>query len=185
MSSIKVDKGTILIAEPYMMDPNFKRSVVLICAQEEQGTTGFVINKPVQARVDQMLEDFPECNAPVLMGGPVSTDTLHYLHNVGDLLDDSVEVCPGVYWGGDFQKLKFLIENKLIQDHNIRFFVGYAGWSEGQLDEELEEGSWVTSMMDSNYLFKTKPFVMWQKTLFDKGDRYTVIAQISEEAQLN
>jgi len=168
-----------------MLDPNFKRSVILVCEHESHGTTGFILNKPLDIRIDALISDFPESKAPVFIGGPVAVDSIHYLHNVGDLLDNSIEVCPGVYWGGDFEKLKFLMENDLIQDHNIRFFVGYSGWTEGQLEEEMQDPSWVLDEMDPNYLFKTKPFVLWQTVLHNKGNIYTVIAQMPDSVSLN
>ena len=180
-----IKKGTLLVAEPFMLDPNFKRSVILVCEHESHGTTGFILNRPLDIRIDTLISDFPESKAPVFIGGPVAVDSIHYLHNVGDLLDNSIKVCHGVYWGGDFEKLKFLMENGLIQDHNIRFFVGYAGWSEGQLEEEMQDPSWVLDEMDPNYLFKTKPFVLWQTVLHNKGNTYTVIAQMPDSVSLN
>ncbi|MFZ1703417.1 MAG: YqgE/AlgH family protein [Saprospiraceae bacterium] len=180
-----IQKGNLLVAEPFMLDDNFKRSVILICEHEEHGTTGFALNKPFHVSMEQLITGFPKCDAPVFYGGPVGIDSIHYLHNVGDILDGSLEVCKGVFWGGDFEKLKFLIENQLIQSHNIRFYVGYSGWSEGQLVEELHGNSWVVTEMDSNYLFKTKPIILWQTVLQNMGDRYTVIAQISDDPQYN
>lgn len=180
-----VQRGSLLIAEPFMLDDYFRRTVILVCEHEDHGTTGFILNKPFHASMAQLVSDFPKFDAPVFLGGPVGTDSIHYLHNVGELLDGSLEVSKGVYWGGDFEKLKFLIENKLIQSHNIRFYVGYSGWSEGQLAGEMEEGSWLTGDMDPNYLFKIKPFVLWQNALMNKGDQYTVIAQMSDDPIYN
>jgi putative transcriptional regulator len=182
---MEIKGGKVLIAEPFMLDPNFKRSVVLICEHGDHGTTGFVLNKPLDIKVNELLPDFPESKAAVFVGGPVAVDSLHYLHNVGDMLENSVEVCPGVYWGGDFEKLKFLMENGLIKDNNIKFFVGYSGWTEGQLEEEMQEASWIVEDMDSNYLFKIKPFVLWQTVLHNKGNTYTVIAQMPDAVSLN
>src|SRR5690606_33036284 len=117
-----------------MLDNNFKRSAVLVCDYvKAEGTVGFILNKPLDMRVDDLVADFPEFDAEVFFGGPVQTDTIHYLHNVGELLDESTKIVDGVYWGGDFDKLKFLISQGLIEPKNIRFFVGYSGWSEGQL----------------------------------------------------
>ena len=137
----KAQTGSILIAEPFMVDPNFKRSVVAVCDYtEEEGTVGFVLNKPLGLQINELITDFPSFDADVYFGGPVQTDSIHYVHNVGDLLDNSTKVIDGVWWGGDFEKLKFLIRSDMVQPHNIRFFVGYSGWSPGQLEEEMAYG---------------------------------------------
>ena len=91
----------------------------------------------------------------------------------------------GVYWGGDFDKLKFLIEQELIKPEDIQFFVGYSGWAEGQLEEEMKMKTWLIESMFSNYLFKTDPFSLWSKILEHKGDNYSVIAQMPDSALLN
>jgi putative transcriptional regulator len=180
-----IQPGTLLVAEPFMLDPNFRRSVVIICEHEAQGTTGFILNRPLEMNIQDLIPDFPESKAAIHMGGPVGIDSLHYLHNVGSLLDDSQEIVPGVFWGGDFEKLRFLMENGVIKDDNIKFFVGYSGWSEGQLVEEMAENTWLLDTMDANYLFRIKPFVLWQTVLDNKGDIYTVIAQMPDTEVTN
>ena len=180
-----VSSGKILLAEPFMQDPNFKRSAILLCEHGEEGSVGFIMNKPLNMRIDELIEDFPEFESGVFFGGPVQTDTIHYVHNVGNLLEDSVKVSDGVYWGGSFEKLKFLISSSLITDDNIRFFVGYSGWSEGQLNDEMIYGSWVMANMDANYLFKSKPKKLWQQVMYNKGDTYTVISQVPEVVSWN
>ncbi|KXK38372.1 MAG: YqgE/AlgH family protein [Saprospiraceae bacterium] len=182
---MEVKAGKILVSEPFMLDPNFKRSVVLICEKNEDGTTGLILNRPLDVSLNELLPDFPDTKAGVFMGGPVAVDSLHFLHNVGDLLDDSIEVSKGVFWGGDFEKLRFLMENGLINDHNVRFFIGYSGWEPGQLEGEMNEASWLVDDMDANYLFRVKPFVLWQTVLHNKGDIYTVIAQMPDSDSLN
>lgn len=181
----EVTKGKVLLAEPFMLDSNFKRAAILLCDHSEEGSFGFIMNRPLNIRVDELIEDFPEFNAEVFLGGPVQQDTIHYIHNVGDLLDDSVKVIDGVYWGGDFNKLKFLITSQLIEPHNIRFFVGYSGWSEGQLVDEMVYGSWVVADMDANYLFKSKPSYLWQQVMYNKGDAFTVIAHMPDVVSWN
>lgn len=181
-----VESGKILLAEPFMLDPNFKRSAVLLCDHsKEEGSVGFILNKPLQTKIDELIEEFPEFDAEVYFGGPVQMDTVHYLHNVGNLLEESIEVCRGVYWGGDFEKLKFLVAQELIRPHQIRFFVGYSGWSEGQLDDELSYGSWVVANMDANYVFKSEPETLWQSVMNNKGNTYSVIAQMPEDISWN
>ena len=107
------------------------------------------------------------------------------MHNVGEMLEDSTKIINGIYWGGNFEKLKFLINSNLVLPKNIRFFVGYSGWSEGQLKEELEWGSWVIANMHPNYLFKSDPDELWQEIMQQKGDTYSVISQMPEGMQLN
>ncbi len=177
--------GTVLLSEPFMQDPNFKRSALLLCEHGEEGSIGFIMNKPLNMRVDDLVESFPEFDSDVLFGGPVQTDTIHFIHNVGDLLEGSIKVTDGVYWGGDFEKLKFLINSQLILPKDIRFFVGYSGWKEGQLVEELKYGSWVLAEMDANYLFKSHPGSLWSQVMDNKGNAFSVIARMSDSIILN
>lgn len=181
----EIKNGKVLLAEPFMLDPNFKRSAVLLCEHNEEGSLGFIMNKPLNMQINELIEDFPEFESEVFFGGPVQTDTIHYVHNVGDLLEESVSVVDGVYWGGNFEKLKFLVDSQLILPHNIRFFVGYSGWSEGQLMDEMTYGSWVLADMHANYLFKSKPKQLWRQVMYNKGDAYTVIAQMPEAPSWN
>lgn len=185
MNTPTLGKGTVLLAEPYMLDPNFKRTAVLLCEHGKGGSIGFVMNRPLAMQVDELVEDFPEFSAQVCWGGPVQTDTLHYLHNVRDLLEDSVQVADGVYWGGDFQQLKLLISQQLIQPKDIRFFLGYAGWGEGQLQDEMQHGSWITTEMFPNYLFSILPEKLWRRAMKEKGNAYEVLAYLPEEISWN
>ncbi|MDF1864923.1 MAG: YqgE/AlgH family protein [Saprospiraceae bacterium] len=185
MTKREIKTGSVLLAEPFMFDSNFKRSAILLCEHNEEGSIGFILNKELDMQVDELIADFPSFDGKVFFGGPVQTDTIHYIHNVGNLLEDSVKVVPGVYWGGDFEKLKFLIQSDMIKPHNIRFFVGYSGWSDGQLGDELEWGSWVVANMFANYIFKDKPKKLWKKIMNNKGDVFSVIAQMSESIDWN
>ncbi len=168
-----------------MLDPHFRRSAVLLCEHSEEGSIGFIMNKRLDMRVDELVSDFPEFNARVFFGGPVQTDTLHYIHNVGELLEDSRKISNGVWWGGSFEKLKFLISSQLITAANIRFFIGYSGWSEGQLLDEMNIGSWVTADMHPNYIFKSSPDALWSQIMSNKGDTFAVIATMPESATWN
>ncbi len=179
-------KGVVLLAEPFMMDPNFKRAVILLTEHtSKEGAVGFILNKPIKVKINELIDDFPEIESQVYFGGPVAPETLHYIHDVGDILDDSVKISRGVYWGGDFEKLKFLIDSKLVQSHNIRFFLGYSGWSPGQLMDEMEYGSWIASHMDTNYAFKTKYNEMWSQVMRHKGGSFAVISEMPDSAFLN
>ncbi len=180
-----IKSGQILIAEPFMLDPFFRRSVVLLCEHHEHSSLGFILNKSINMNINELLPDFPYFDAEVFYGGPVQTDTLHYLHNVGNILEGSVQVTRGVWLGGNFEELQFLITQQLIQPHNIRFLVGYAGWSAGQLQEEMAYGSWVKGEMDPNYLFNTNPAELWQLAMGNQGSTYAVIADIPDSMSWN
>ncbi len=184
--SYTVEKGSMLIAEPFMLDPNFKRAVILLCDHhKKEGTVGFVVNKKTDLKINDLIKDFPEIESNIYFGGPVAQETLHYIHTVGDILDESIEIDKGVFWGGNFEKLKFLIESKLILPKDIRFFVGYTGWSEGQLANEIKHGSWLSSEFFPNYIFGSNTRILWSKVLANKGDIYSVIAQIPDGQRQN
>ncbi len=185
MEKNTIKKGQLLLSEPFMADSNFKRAVILLCEHHSEGTVGFILNKTINMKINELLADFPEFDVPVYYGGPVDTDTIHFIHNVGDLLEDSFEIANGLYWGGDFEKLKFLIDSKLVEPHNIRFFVGYSGWSPGQLKEELFYKSWFTAKYDKNYLFKTKADALWNQIMSNKGDTFSIIARMPDSHNWN
>ncbi|MCP4440217.1 MAG: YqgE/AlgH family protein [Aureispira sp.] len=171
--------GICLLSDPFMLDPNFRRAVILICDHQKEGSVGFILNKPISMSIDSLVSSFPEFDSEVYYGGPMQTDTIHYIHTKGDLLEGSIEVLPGIYWGGDFTQLKTLIENKLITTNDIRFFVGYSGWSEGQLKAEMDIFSWLIADCDPNYIFSTENDTLWKTALENEGDTYSVIGQMA------
>jgi len=122
MVNFEIKTGIILLAEPFMMDPNFRRTALLLCEHSAHGSLGFVMNRPTNSRIDELMDDFPEFDCPVFWGGPVQTDTLHYLHLAGELLADCIQVADGVYWGGAFEELKFLVRSGLILPDQIPLF---------------------------------------------------------------
>lgn len=181
----EIKTGKLIIAEPFMIEPHFRRSVVLLCNHESDGTFGYILNKMLDMSLNDIIADFPKFDAPLFYGGPVQTDSLHFLHNVGDLLIGSKRISAGVYMGGDWEQLKVLVDAKLIEPKHIRFFIGYSGWSEGQLAEEMQDGSWITEDMHANYLFNAQPHTLWRTVLQHKGDAFSVIADMADENNLN
>ena len=124
-NDIKPAKGKILISEPFLIDYYFKRSVVLLAEHNEEGTFGLIINKPVDIALSDVLHDFPEFDSPVYLGGPVKTDSLYFIHTLGDRLENSLEITEGLYWGGDIEVVKEMITLGKITAKEIKFFVGY------------------------------------------------------------
>ncbi|MCD8185851.1 MAG: YqgE/AlgH family protein, partial [Rikenellaceae bacterium] len=138
-----VQPGNLLLAEPYGCDPWFGRSVVWIASHEESGTFGFMVNKPLNLSLGEMIEDFPQGPFIPYLGGPVHTHTLNYIHRLGaSLIPDAYPVANGIYWGGDYDLIRQLIETGELFPDQIKFFLGSAGWEADQLHEELRSGAW-------------------------------------------
>lgn len=172
-------EGDIIMAQPFMDDPYFKDAVILITEHsEENGSVGFIFNKSLKVQIKEVMEDFPDFDVPLLYGGPVQRDTLHFIHRCGHILEESIEIGENLYWGGNFRQLRVLIREKLITPLDIRFFLGYSGWSPGQLEEEFETGTWLHSELDINYLFNTKIYDVWPLAVSDLGGNFEVIANI-------
>ncbi|HEY0176208.1 MAG TPA: YqgE/AlgH family protein, partial [Pedobacter sp.] len=125
--------GKLLISEPFLNDPNFTRSVVLLTEHGENGTLGFVINHPSLLMLDDLIPDIGGGNFTVFLGGPVATDTIHFIHRCPDKISDGEEIAKGIYWGGNFETLKVLLAQGEISPDEVRFFIGYSGWGEQQL----------------------------------------------------
>lgn len=184
-NKIKPEKGKLLVSEPFLPDPNFERTIILLCENNEEGSFGFVLNKPSLANVSDVMDDIKDYNSAAMVGGPVQQDTLHYLHRQRGV-DDAVEILDGVYWGGSFERILFLLETKQLPHKDIRFFLGYSGWSPGQLEEELKQDSWIVSDQASEELiFDTEPEGMWKKTLKVMGGRFSVYSNYPKDPRLN
>ena len=181
----KPEKGKLLLSEPFMFDSNFKRTVILLTEHNEEGTVGFILNRKIKMTIHDSIEDFPEFDASVYLGGPVQPDTLHYIHKAGDLLEDSVELVPGVYWGGNFEVLKILIDKEQVNPSDFRFFIGYSGWSPGQLENELKEKSWIIAPGTIENIFDTDADNLWKDVLEDMGKEYGIMANFPEDPNLN
>ena len=178
-------QGSLLISEPFLLDSYFKRAVVLLSEHDEKGTLGFILNKPTDVMLNDAVEDFPDFNVPLYFGGPVDTDTLFYVHTLGSKLEGAKEILPGLWWGGDYDQLKFLVDTKQIEKENIRFYAGYAGWEPKQLDTELKDKSWVVSDLANDFTFFDNPKTLWSQVLRSMGNEYAIIANFPEDPNLN
>jgi len=178
-------KGKILLSEPYLQDPNFERSIILLCDHNEDGSFGFILNKASNSTINELIEDIKNFDLPVFIGGPVEQDTLHFVHRYQSL-EGATEIGEGIYWGGDFDRLLFLLESKQILPEDLKLFLGYSGWGPGQLDEELQVNSWIVSdKIDEELLFETDPNKMWQKALEALGGRFSVYSKYPVDPRLN
>ena len=161
----EVNAGTILISDPFLRDPNFMRTAVFVCEHTAVGTLGFVLNRPFEQKLEEFVPDLEGYHIPVHYGGPVQPDTLHFLHNIPELRQDAQCVIDGVYWGGDFLQLVPLIQQRKLDLDRIRFYLGYSGWSEGQLDGEINEKTWLTVSGSKDLVFHQEPTDVWREAV--------------------
>lgn len=177
--------GILLIADPFLKDPNFMRTVVFICEHQAEGSFGFVLNKQFEQTLDELITGFEGFPIPVYYGGPVQVDTIHFLHQYPDLVPGGQEVFEGVYWGGDFALVTQLVINNEIDLNKIRFFIGYSGWNDGQLNDELAEKTWLTVAATRNLIFHPTPENIWKDSLKHLGGDYKMMINFPIDPQLN
>jgi len=177
-------KGNLLVSEPFLNDPCFKRTVVLLSEHNEEGSTGFILNKPTDMNFNDGVTDFPDFNAPLYFGGPVNTDTLHYLHQFSTI-ENAKEIIPGLFWGGEIEQIKMMMDTGQIKPGQIRFFVGYSGWMPMQLNSEIREKSWIISSASVDSAFSTRPKMLWAEVLRSMGKEFAILANFPEDPSLN
>lgn len=180
----KPHQGILLISEPSLRDFYFRQSVILLAEHNEEGSFGVIINKPIETRVNEILLNFPEVDMPVYLGGPVKTDSLFFIHTNG-MVDKSLKILEGLYWGGDIDVIGEMLEKKLLHENEIRFFIGYSGWNPKQLDREISEKSWVLTHTTAEEVISTQPQQLWPDFLKSMGSDYAIWANFPEDPTYN
>ena len=181
--------GTLLISKPFLGDPNFERSVVLLCRDEPaNGTFGLVLSRLSTLTLSDVLEmprpAHPAASVPLYLGGPVEPDTLHFLHQLADL-PGAQALGQDVFWGGDFDRLLALLGSGAVLAAEVRLFVGYSGWASGQLAAEMQEQSWIRQPASAGKVFTLASDAFWRDILREKGGRYKVLANYPVDPSLN
>lgn len=172
-NSLEPKQGNILISEPLMNDFHFGRSVILLIDhQESEGSFGIIINKTLNANVSQIVDDFPDFDATVYLGGPVADNQLFFIHTLGDLIPESIPIIDGLYWGGEVETLKTLIATGIANEENTRFYLGYSGWDAGQLVDELVRNTWAISNITAKQFLNTPSEQMWSSFVQMLGEPY-------------
>ena len=182
---VKPAAGVLLIADPFLKDPNFMRTVVFLTEHHEEGTVGFVINRQYENTLDELIPEINGHKFPVYYGGPVQMNTIHFLHRYPDQITGGVEVMKGVYWGGEFEKVVELINTGAIEPSKIRFYIGYSGWSTGQLEDEMKEKTWLTVHATRKLIFHNDVQEIWKDSLKHLGGEYEMMINFPIDPQLN
>jgi putative transcriptional regulator len=182
-SNNKVKKGSIIFSQPLMKDPNFQRSLIFICEHNNEGSFGYLLNEKINTQnLDLELNNIIVNN--LYLGGPVQKSYLNFIHNLKNL-SDSEEIIDDVYLGGDIDEL---IENKTLNKNELKykFFSGYSGWSPDQLQEEINQNSWiVVNQFNSDILFKNIDDKFWSVFLSEFGGKNKIFSNYPKDPSLN
>jgi putative transcriptional regulator len=173
-----------LIAEPFLEDPSFVRTVVLICENDETGTFGLVLNKKIEETLGDLIPDFEGIDIPVYSGGPVEEHTLHVLHTLPDELGGE-KISGGLHFGTQLERLKNYLLTAEIDNNKIKFFVGYSGWETGQLNEELKIESWLVAPTSEKVIFSQSTENFYKESLSLLGEEYKYYFMLPKNPSLN
>ena len=181
--------GSLLVAKPTVPDDVFARSVIIIISNhDEEGAMGLIANRITNFTVADVLDAVPRGSSiPVYLGGPVGLDTFFFLHTLGpDVIPGAGVVVPGLFIGGDFDAVKRYLASGAPVDGRIKFFVGYSGWGEHQLDDEIERHDWaVVRHWDVDTVMSADFDTMWSLTVRRLGPRYRLWLDMPLDPQLN
>jgi putative transcriptional regulator len=173
--NLKLKQGSVLLSDPFLKDPNFVRSVILVLEHTDMGSLGFVLNNKLDLTLRKLMnnDDLPE--AAIFQGGPVELNTLHFLHTMGSEIPNSVQILPGIFWGGSFEFVVDLLTTNPFLEKEFKFYLGYSGWGEGQLQEELNEEAWVLGKITRESIFDAQnhpPEILWKNLVANLGSKY-------------
>lgn len=179
-------QGDLLISEPYLPDPNFERTVILICSHDENGSLGYVLNQESKVVLKDLIDDISAFNEKLFIGGPVQQDTLHFVHRSKDIDLEGQLVKQGIYWGGSYDRLLEMIKMGQVDKNDFKFFIGYSGWAAGQLRNELESKSWfVYKDTNPELIFETPAVELWKKVLESLGGKFKMMSKYPIDPRMN
>ena len=181
-----LEKGKILIAEPSIIgDASFNRSIILLVEHGSNGSIGFILNKPMNLNISDLIPEI-ESNLKIYNGGPVQQDNLYFIHKISDLIPESIMISEGLYWSGNFEYVLKLIKKGKINKNDIRFFLGYSGWDFNQLNDELDNNSWILSENSYNKnIITAVDEVFWKNKMLDLGGEYSLWSNAPEHPSHN
>lgn len=183
-NNVKPLKGRILIAEPFLQGYYFSRSIILLTEHNEEGSVGLVLNKPLDITLDKVLKDYKIPPKDLTCGGPVSSDKLFYIHTYQNIAG-AEEIFPHLYFGGDFHQIYAAFKKDEQAKEKIRFFIGYSGWTNGQLTEEIEQNSWLVSDTNIKDIFKYFDDEFWIEVVRKMEKKYSVWANYPSNPDMN
>ena len=185
-NDLSPEKGKILISEPFLQDAYFQRSVVLLIEHNAKGSMGFVLNKKTELYVNDFFDGMKSApRIPIYLGGPVSSNHLYFIHSLGNIIPDSVQVDDNLYFDGDFESLNYYIMSGKPIDGKVKFFLGYSGWTENQLDGEIDQDSWLVSKSTGCNMMLAEGESFWKHSVELVGGSYVTWINYPKDPILN
>ena len=175
LNNLKPQKGRLLLAEPFMNDDHFSRSVIYMCEHDKTGSYGFILNNKLNIELDEIIPEIEIPNINVYYGGPVHSSNLFFLHQLGDIIDSSVKISDNIWTSGDFNQIIEFMNMGILDINKIKFFLGYAGWTKNQLETEFDSNSWIAIDLKKENIF-CKNDDLWKEVLSNRGGKLKAIA---------
>ena len=183
-TGIQISQGKLLISEPLLQDENFHRSVIYLCYQTNKESLGFILNKYEGKMLNFFIEDSVNLDFPVYFGGPVETESLHFIHSVPEIAGGEL-IADNIYWSGDVEQIVEGMKTGKVNTSNCRFFTGYSGWSEGQIEAELDMNAWLVANSNSELVFETDIKTLWNESIKSLGKNYSTLLFMPDKPELN
>ena len=181
----KIENGSFLIAHPTLLEDTFFKSIILITHHSDEETIGLIINKPSKIMLHEIINDLPRSDFPVYVGGPVAKNSIHFIHQIGEEIPNSIKIMNDLYFGGDFEKVKKLIWEKKLDKNQIRFFAGYSGWEANQLQNEIKEQSWFIKKKNKSMCMRYSDSELWSKIIRVMDEKYAIWSNLPKNPSLN
>ena len=182
----KPQTGSLLVSDPFLKEKYFQRSVVLLCDHAKNGTFGFVLNNYITVDTQQIDQRLPPIKSRISLGGPVETNQLFFIHSFGPDITGSTPITNDLFFGGDYNQIQKLLIEDFENSQKIKFFLGYSGWEEGQLEIEIAEHAWlVADNISSADILSTKSNNLWESCLEKQGEIFKTIAKFPIDPAAN
>lgn len=176
-NNIVLGRGKLLISDPYKTGDLFERSVVYICEHDDKGSFGFIVNKPIQVKMKGIGAKFPDSIFTAFQGGPCDVDSLFFFHTLGNQIKDSLNMGQGLFLGTNYQELYNIVTPDLVEEGAIKIFIGYSGWSPGQLEQELLRNSWMVCPLEEGRDIMVSNDQLWEDLLTKMGHKYQIMSR--------
>ena len=178
--------GRLLVANPTLRDPNFSRTVVLLCEHGDDGSMGVIVNRPTEHTLTEAITGMPQdATQRLYWGGPVQQQMVLALHRDAHDAPNTAPVADGMALGTDHDALIHLLQTLPDPERHIRVYSGYAGWAAGQLEAEMQQHSWIVSKADAGLVFDVEPDQVWERALVQLGPRFAYLATMPADPRVN